>query len=191
MKFSKEAIEEAAKLSKMSVGDYLDKLPSSFYEEAAKQSGFSNQEYLGKLKSIYSEPLKKKEDTQFGGTATANGTQNTTKSKSVSVSPSNVQLKGNPINFQIPGVQQQGTGNFSLNRNVSTKPTPKDVLGKGIVVPKTIPNTTINEYQVDITDKSADATKTQVKQQAQIQNDVDTGVLEQRNKFIKKLLIFY
>lgn len=60
MKFSKEAIEEAAKLSKMSVGDYLDKLPSSFYEEAAKQSGFSNQEYLGKLKSIYSEPLKKK-----------------------------------------------------------------------------------------------------------------------------------
>ena len=49
MKFSKEAIEEAAKLSKMSVGDYLDKLPSSFYEEAAKQSGFSNQEYLGKL----------------------------------------------------------------------------------------------------------------------------------------------
>jgi len=88
-------------------------------------------------------------------------------------------------NFQIPGVsgvQQQSTGNFSLNRNVSTKPTPKDVLGKGIVVPKTIPNTTINEYQVDITDKSKDATKTQVKQQAQIQNDVDTGVLEQRNK---------
>ena len=86
MKFSKEAIEEAAKLSKMSVGDYLDKLPSSFYEEAAKQSGFSNQEYLGKLKSIYSEPLKKKEDTQFGGTDSANGTQNTSQSKSVSVS---------------------------------------------------------------------------------------------------------
>jgi hypothetical protein len=141
-------------------------------------------------------------------------------------------------NFQIPGVQQQGTGNFSLNRNVSTKPTPKDVLGKGTVINKDLPKSgdinkikstsladlspeqakefffgenfidgtkmndtkgwekwkiehekylkeneaKTNPYAVDITDKSADATKTQVKQQAQIQNDVDTGVLEQRNK---------
>ena len=107
MKFSKEAIEEAAKLSKMSVGDYLDKLPSSFYEEAAKQSGFSNQEYLGKLKSIYSEPLKKKEDTQFGGTASANGTQNTSQSTSSSVLPSkNVSTPTNNIGQKIFNVNQ-------------------------------------------------------------------------------------
>jgi hypothetical protein len=108
MKFSKEAIEEAAKLSKMSVGDYLDKLPSSFYEEAAKQSGFSNQEYLGKLKSIYSEPLKKKEDTQFGGTASANGTQNTSQSTSSSVLPSkNVSTPTNNIGHKIFDVNQE------------------------------------------------------------------------------------
>ena len=107
MEFSKEAIKEAAKLSKMSVGDYLDKLPSSFYEEAAKQSGFSNQEYLGKLKSIYSEPLKKKEDTQFGGTASANGTQNTSQSTSSSVLPSkNVSTPTNNIGQKIFNVNQ-------------------------------------------------------------------------------------
>lgn len=108
MEFSKEAIKEAAKLSKMSVGDYLDKLPSSFYEEAAKQSGFSNQEYLGKLKSIYSEPLKKKEDTQFGGTASANGTQNTSQSTSSSVLPSkNVSTPTNNIGHKIFDVNQE------------------------------------------------------------------------------------
>ena len=61
---TKESIAEAAKLSNMSVNDYIDKLPDNYLQEAAKLSNIDIATYKTKLKEVWGEGLKKKDDTR-------------------------------------------------------------------------------------------------------------------------------
>ena len=57
---TKESIAEAAKLSNMSVNDYIDKLPDNYLQEAAKLSNIDIATYKTKLKEVWGEGLKKR-----------------------------------------------------------------------------------------------------------------------------------
>jgi hypothetical protein len=116
--------------------------------------------------------LKKKEVSQ----PAAQPIGQTSKSGTSNISQSNYNLdlslptvNPNPNNVALPGLGQP----FKSN---------KDVLGKGTPIDNTPKKESIqNPYAVDITDKSKDNTKTQTVRQAQIQNDIDTGILEAKN----------
>ena len=57
---TKESIKEAAKLSNISVNEYIDKLPNSYLQEASKLSNMDISTYKTKLKEVWGEGLKKK-----------------------------------------------------------------------------------------------------------------------------------
>lgn len=57
---TKESIAEAAKLSNMSVNDYIDKLPDNYLQEAAKLSNIDIATYKTKLKEVWGDNAKKK-----------------------------------------------------------------------------------------------------------------------------------
>ena len=57
---TKESIKEAAKLSNISVNEYIDKLPNSYLQESSKLSNMDILTYKTKLKEVWGEGLKKK-----------------------------------------------------------------------------------------------------------------------------------
>lgn len=56
-KVTKESIQEAARASKMSVRDYIGRLPDSFLTEAARASKMDVSQYRGRLADSWGEPV--------------------------------------------------------------------------------------------------------------------------------------
>lgn len=134
VKLSKETVSEAAKKSNLSVNEYLDKLPSSYYEDAAKQSNMDVKQYVDSLKSVWGESgdqIKKKDTSKnlsnFAATSSetsqsklASGSGSTNETKDDSSSLSSTLSKVSPV-YQLGEKFKTNDGmefpSFGINEN--------------------------------------------------------------------------
>lgn len=134
VKLSKETVSEAAKKSNLSVNEYLDKLPNSYYEDAAKQSNMDVKQYVDSLKSVWGESVDqiKKKDTSknlsnFAATSSetsqsklASGSGSTNETKDDSSSLSSTLSKVSPV-YQLGEKFKTNDGmefpSFGINEN--------------------------------------------------------------------------
>ena len=115
---TKESIAEAAKLSNMSVNDYIDKLPDNYLQEAAKLSNIDIATYKTKLKEVWGDNAKKKEPTAPVG----NGSGNSSSGNSNALSQ-----KGNKPIIGTIQAQSNKSPYINIGINKSNASTQKEV----------------------------------------------------------------